>query len=82
MMGKVGVVFKVYPENGEEEKVSKRIAEALKPNGIQLEDIAFGIKVIKVLFIHEDTEGSSVFEEKLKNIEGVKEVEVEEESLL
>jgi len=81
-MGKVGVVFKVYPENGEEEKVSKRIAEALKPNGIQLEDVAFGIKVIKVLFIHEDTEGSSVFEEKLKNIEGVKEVEVEEESLL
>ena len=81
-MGKVGVVFKVYPENGEEEKVSKRIAEALKPNGIQLEDIAFGIKVIKVLFIHEDAEGSSVFEEKLKNIEGVKEVEVEEESLL
>jgi len=81
-MGKVGVVFKVYPENGEEEKVSKRIAEALKPNGIQLEDIAFGIKVIKVLFIHEDTEGSSIFEEKLKNIEGVKEVEVEEESLL
>ncbi|MFP3277956.1 MAG: elongation factor 1-beta [Candidatus Micrarchaeota archaeon] len=81
-MGKVGVVFKVYPENGEEEKVSKRIAEALKPNGIQLEDIAFGIKVIKVLFIHDDTEGSSVFEEKLKNIEGVKEVEVEEESLL
>jgi len=81
-MGKVGVIFKVYPENGEEEKVSKRIVEALKPNGIQLEDIAFGIKVIKVLFIHEDTEGSSVFEEKLKNIEGVKEVEVEEESLL
>ena len=81
-MGKVGVVFKVYPENGEEEKVSKRIAEELKPNGMQLEDIAFGIKVIKVLFIHEDTEGSSVFEEKLKNIEGVKEVEVEEESLL
>jgi translation elongation factor EF-1beta len=81
-MGKVGVVFKVYPENGQEEKVSKRIAEALKPNGIQLEDIAFGIKVIKVLFIHDDTEGSSVFEEKLKNIEGVKEVEVEEESLL
>ncbi|MFP3215356.1 MAG: elongation factor 1-beta [Candidatus Micrarchaeota archaeon] len=81
-MSKVGVVFKVYPENGEEEKVSKRIAEALKPNSIQLEDIAFGIKVIKVLFIHEDTEGSSVFEEKLKNIEGVKEVEVEEESLL
>jgi len=81
-MAKVGVVFKVYPENGEEEKVSKRIAEALKPNGIQLEDIAFGIKVIKVLFIHEDTEGSSAYEEKLKNIEGVKEVEVEEESLL
>jgi translation elongation factor EF-1beta len=81
-MGRVGVVFKVYAENGEEEKVSKAIAEKLKPNGMQLEEIAFGIKIIKVLFIHEDTEGSSVYEDKLKSIEGVKEVEVEEESLL
>ncbi|MGB9732484.1 MAG: hypothetical protein ACP5P2_01175 [Candidatus Micrarchaeia archaeon] len=81
-MGKVGVIFKVYAENGEEEKVSKEIAEKLKPNGIQLEDVAFGIKIIKVLFIHEDSEGSTVFEEKLKKINGVREVEVEEESLL
>ncbi len=81
-MGRVGVVFKVYADNGEEEKVSREIAEKLKPNGLQLEDVAFGIKIIKVLFIHEDTEGSSVYEEKLKKIDGVREVEVEEESLL
>ncbi|MGC8710146.1 MAG: hypothetical protein ACP5RF_00830 [Candidatus Micrarchaeia archaeon] len=81
-MGKVSVLFKVYPENGEEEVVGKRIAEELKPTGMQLEDVAFGIKIIKVLFIHEDSEGSSVLEEKLKKVEGVKEVEVEEESLV
>ncbi|MGC8587299.1 MAG: hypothetical protein ACP5K9_03385 [Candidatus Micrarchaeia archaeon] len=80
-MSDVGVLFKVYPENGKEEEISKRIAE-LKPSGIQLEDVAFGIKVIKVLFIHDDKEGSSIFEEKLKQIPGVREVEVEEESLI
>jgi translation elongation factor EF-1beta len=81
-MGKASVLFKVYPENGEEESVSKEIAEELKPTGMQLEDIAFGIRIIKVLFIHDDSEGSSVFEEKLKKLKGVKEVEVEEESLI
>jgi len=80
-MSDVGVLFKIYPENGKEEEISKKIAE-LKPAGMQLEDIAFGIKVIKVLFIHDDKEGSSVFEEKLKSIDGVREVEVEEESLI
>ncbi|MGC8662742.1 MAG: hypothetical protein ACP5RT_03080 [Candidatus Micrarchaeia archaeon] len=81
-MGKVGVVFKVYANNGEEEKVSDEIAKKLKPNGMQLEDVAFGIKIIKVLFIHEDNEGSSSYEDKLRKINGVKEVEVEEEGLL
>jgi translation elongation factor EF-1beta len=81
-MGRVGVIYKVYVEEGEEDKVAKMISEKLKPNGMQVEDIAFGIKVIKVLFIHEDTEGSSVYEEKLKKLPGVREVEVMEESLL
>lgn len=81
-MGEVAVLFKVYTDNGVEERVKKEITEGLKPKGIQLEDVAFGIKIIKVLFVHDDKQGSSFFEEKLKAINGVREVEVMEESLL
>ena len=49
---------------------------------MQLEDIAFGIKVIKVMFVHDDSEGSSIIEEKLRKVNGVTEVEVADESLI
>ncbi len=81
-MGKVATVFKVYTENGKEAEVSKEIKEKMKPNGLQVEEVAFGIKVLKVMFVHEDEEGSTSFEENLKKMKGVTEVEIEEESLL
>ena len=81
-MGSVATVFKVYIENGKENEVSKAIKETLKPKNMQVEEVAFGIKVAKVLFVHEDTEGSSAFEEKLRKIHGVNEVEVDDETLL
>ncbi|MDE1851788.1 MAG: elongation factor 1-beta [Candidatus Micrarchaeota archaeon] len=79
-MGLVATVFKVYSDDTD--AAAKAIKERLKPKSLQLMEIAFGIKVIKVMFVHEDSEGSNVFEDRLKGIEGVKEVEVEEESLL
>ncbi len=82
MMGDVAVLFRVYADAGREEEVKKEIKEKLKPRGIELEDIAFGIKVIKVLFIHGDKEGSSDIEDKLRKLGGVNEVEVLEESLI
>ncbi|MEM0094699.1 MAG: hypothetical protein QXF41_02400 [Candidatus Micrarchaeaceae archaeon] len=81
-MAKVGIIFKVYPEAGKEEELSKLISERMKPQGIQISDVAFGIKIIKVLFVREDEEGSSKLEEELKKLPNVSEVEVEEESLL
>jgi translation elongation factor EF-1beta len=81
-MGDVAVLFKVYPETGSEDEVLNTIKNNLKPKSMQLQEVAFGIKVIKVLFVHADTVGSSVMEEDLKNIKGVREVEVEEESLI
>lgn len=82
-MAKVGIIFKVYPEEGAIDKVMSGIREKLKPAGMQSEDVAFGIKVIRVLFTFEDVDkASSNLEEAIKKIQGVKEVEVEEESLL
>jgi translation elongation factor EF-1beta len=81
-MGNVITLFKVYTEPGNEEKVSAEIKNRLNPKGMQLEDIAFGIKVIKVMFVHDDSEGSSIIEEKLRKVNGVTEVEVADESLM
>ena len=81
-MGKVATVFKVYIENGKDAEVSQEIKDKLKPNGLQVEEVAFGIKVLKVMFIHEDEEGSTRFEESLRKIKDVTEVEIDGESLL
>ena len=79
-MGKVATVFKVYSDNPD--AVKSKITSALKPTGIQVDDIGFGIKIIKVMFVHEDKEGSTHFEEGLRKIEGVRDVEVDDETLL
>lgn len=81
-MGKVATLFTVYMDNGMEEAVSKEIKETLKPNSMQLEDVAFGIKIGKVMFIHDDSDGSENYERKLRNIKGITEVEVSEETLI
>lgn len=81
-MGDVAVLFRVYAEEGKEEEVRKSITDQLKPKGSQLEEVAFGIKTIKVLFVHDDSQGSSEIEELLKKIPGVSQVEIVEESLM
>ncbi|HVA83073.1 MAG TPA: hypothetical protein VNF06_02825 [Candidatus Aquilonibacter sp.] len=81
-MGKVAVLFKVYTEEGQQEEVANRIKTELKPNGIQMEEIGFGIKIIKVQFVYEDEQGSTKLEESLRKVQGVNEVEVIEETLL
>lgn len=80
-MGDVATLFKVYLEAGTEGSVSSGI-KALRPKSMQIEEIGFGIKTIRVLFVHTDEEGSTPYEEKLKAIKGVSEVEVEEQTLL
>lgn len=81
-MAKVAVLFKVFTEPGNEENVRKTIVDTLKPNGTSLEELAFGIKMIKVQFVYEDEQGSTKLEDSLRNTPGVTEVEVIEETLL
>lgn len=81
-MGDVATIFKVYADTGKEMDVRDNIVKTLKPKSIQLEEVAFGIKVIKVMFVHTDEEGSTAIEEKLKLIKNVTEVEVADQTLL
>ncbi len=80
-MGNVATIFKVYIEGGHEDEVLKDVKK-LNPKSMQLEDVAFGIKVLKVMFIHTDEEGSTSYEDKLRKVKNVNEVEVAEQTLL
>ncbi len=82
-MARIGVVFNVYASEGKISDVSQAIKAKLNPSSIEAQDVAFGIKILKVFFAFEESENSSSkLESELKNIEGVSEVEVSEESLI
>ncbi len=88
-MGDVGIIYKILPEDLEVnvEDLMKRIEEQVKDmvkiKGMQIKPIAFGLNAILMYIIVKDEAGiAEKFEEKVKGIKGVGEIEVEEMSLL
>jgi len=77
-MAKVLTIWKIIPEDME---VFEDLKEGLKKEfgDIEMgeEEIGFGIKMLKIKLILEENEGTYPTEEKLKNIKGVAEVELE-----
>ncbi len=57
--------------------------DGFKINDIKKNPIAFGLIALEPSFIVDDSEGGTdILEEKLKNIEGIREVEVSEVTLV
>ncbi len=88
-MGDVGIIYKILPEDLEVnvEDLMKRIEEQVKDmvkiKGMQIKPIAFGLNAILMYIIVKDEAGvTEKFEEKVKSIKGVGEIEVEEMSLV
>ncbi len=82
-MSSVAVLFKVYPKDNMSDAAMTNIKKQMNPAGMQLEDVAFGIRVIKVLFKFDDSKtSSSKIEEDLRKVDGVGEIEVMEEGLI
>ena len=81
-MSMVSIIFKVYPEESSLDSVAGAL-KGMDARDVKAEDVGFGIKVIKAMFVFDDAKtNSSSIEEAVKGIAGVSEVEVEEESLL
>jgi elongation factor 1-beta len=84
-MGRVAVVLKIYPEDVSTDL--NRLVEDIKktlPSGFnlemwELEPVAFGIKILRVLVtMPENTEGGTEpLEHLLSSVQGVSQVEVE-----
>lgn len=83
-MGKVAVTLRIMPESISTniEDIKEQILK-MEAKEIKEEEIAFGLKSIKVLFLMEDKGG--VQEKIIKNlesIEGVKEVQILDTTLI
>jgi translation elongation factor aEF-1 beta len=80
-MGDVIVVFKIIPAEMEYFQPLKKELEKLKPQRLEEEPIAFGIKAWMFTKIVPDAEGTlPALEEKLANLKGVQSAETVEVS--
>ncbi len=83
-MGKVAIELKVLPENPEidVEKIADEIKSKIEVKDVKIEPFVFGMKMIKVLVIGDDSEGTDKIENAISEIDGVGEVEVESVTLI
>lgn len=88
-MGDILTVYKIFPEEIEHtdiilEKIKEKLPEDFKLNTIELEPVAFGLKIVKASFVFPDKIGglSDKLEEFLKSIEEVSEIEVFAQTLI
>lgn len=79
-MGKISCVYKVMPEDAETDldEIKEDIKELIDVEDIGEEEVAFGLKAIKVSTITTDEEGGTdAVEEKLEDLEGIQSIELE-----
>ncbi len=88
-LGKVAATIRVMPESEEadifsiKDKISSLVKGDYYIGSINIEDLAFGLKAIKLVVVMDDKEGlMDKLEQSLKSVNGVGEVEVEEVSLI
>jgi len=78
-MGSVIVTFRIMPESIETdlEKIKNTLSEEIKPQRMETIPIAFGLNAIRIVKLVEEKEGElDRITQRIKNIEGVKEVEI------
>ncbi|MFA6329615.1 MAG: hypothetical protein WCX64_02930 [Candidatus Micrarchaeia archaeon] len=81
-MGKVITVIKAYPDEGVDvEQLSAEIKKLPECSSTKVVEIAFGAKAIMASFICEDA-AMKDFEELVRTVKGVSEVQFEEAGLL
>ncbi|MCX8202661.1 MAG: elongation factor 1-beta [Candidatus Micrarchaeota archaeon] len=81
-MGDVMVTAKIYVEDPSKfESIKAEISKIGKLADARVEEVGFGVKALKVLFIVPDSVGGDM-EEKLNAIPGVSQAQIEEVTLV
>ena len=79
LMGSVIVTFKIMPESVEVDldSLEKDVKSEINPQRIERVPVAFGLNAIQIVKLVEEKEGEmDRITDQIKNIKGVKEVEV------
>lgn len=79
-MGKIACVFKLMPEDEDTdlEEIKNQVREKVEVQDIGEEDIAFGLKAVKVSAITTDEKGGTDYvEEQLGEVDNVQSIELE-----
>lgn len=79
-MGKISCVYKIMPADDETDldEIKEQVRERIDVEDIGEEEVAFGLKAVKVSTITTDEEGGTdAVEEKLEDLEGVQSIELE-----
>ena len=79
-MGKISCVYKLMPADDETdlEEIKEQVRERIDVEDMGEEEVAFGLKAVKVSTITTDEEGGTdAVEEKLEGLEGVQSIELE-----
>ena len=76
-MGNVIVLYRILPDSPESFERVKKGLEGLKPDKMEEEPIAFGLKALKVTKVLPETPGvDEEFEKKLQSLPHVQSVEI------
>lgn len=78
-MGKIACVFKLMPEDAETdlEKIKEQVREKVEVDDIGEENVAFGLKAIKVSAITTDEKGGTDYvENQLEGIDNLQSIEL------
>ena len=82
MMGKVLTLLRISPDEGVDvNELCERVKKTADCNSAKVEDYVFGTKIIKASFVCDD-KAAKDFEEIVRGVEGVSEVQVEEVGLI
>ncbi|WP_247728713.1 elongation factor 1-beta [Halovivax limisalsi] len=83
-MGKVAAKIKVMPNSPEidldelQERLESSLPEGAKINGVEREDVAFGlVALIPTVIVPDGSGGTEAVEEEFGSVEGVESVDVE-----
>jgi elongation factor 1-beta len=79
-MGKISCVYKVMPEDAETdlEEIKDQIRDLIDVQDMGEEEVAFGLKAVKVSCITTDEEGGTdAVEEKLEKLDNIQSIELE-----
>jgi elongation factor 1-beta len=83
-MGKVAAAVKVMPQSPDvdlddlQERLKQSLPEGAKINGVERDDVAFGlVALIPTVIVPDDAGGTEAVEESFAGVDGVESVEVE-----